>query len=74
VKSCLQRFTWFLARNSDGHPSESLSGQHFSVGKDSVANSTIDYTAPATIEGWVFMIAGLAMTLVTLILPKLYRN
>lgn len=38
------------------------------------ANGGIGYTAPATIEGWVFMIAGLAMLLVTVILAKLYRN
>jgi hypothetical protein len=38
------------------------------------ANAGLGYTAPATIEGWVFMIAGLAMLVVTLILAKLYRK
>ena len=38
------------------------------------ANAGMGYTAPATVEGWIFMIAGLAMLLVTIVCTKLYRN
>jgi len=38
------------------------------------ANVGIGYTAPATIEGWAFMIAGLALLIVTVIFAKLYRK
>jgi hypothetical protein len=32
------------------------------------ANSSMGYTAPATIEGWVFMILGFCLLIVTIIL------
>jgi len=38
------------------------------------ANASMGYTAPATVEGLVFMVAGLVMLVVTVVCAKLYRN
>jgi hypothetical protein len=40
----------------------------------SKANPAMGYTAPATVEGLVLMIAGFVMLLVTVVCAKLYRN
>jgi hypothetical protein len=38
------------------------------------ANSLIGYTSPATIEGWIFMVAGLGMVILTVILRIIRRQ
>jgi hypothetical protein len=38
------------------------------------ANAATGYTAPATIEGWIFMIAGLALLAVTIVCAMLRKN
>ncbi len=38
------------------------------------ANASMGYTAPATVEGLVLMVAGFVMLLVTVVCAKLYRN
>jgi hypothetical protein len=37
------------------------------------ANAATGYTAPATIEGWAFMIVGLALLAVTIVCAKLRK-
>lgn len=37
------------------------------------ANAATGYTAPATVEGWAFMIAGLALLGVTIVCAKLRK-
>ena len=38
------------------------------------ANAATGYTAPATIEGWIFMIAGLALMAVAAVCAMLRKN
>jgi hypothetical protein len=37
------------------------------------ADAFAGYTAPATVEGWAFMIAGLALLAVTIVCAKLRK-
>lgn len=38
------------------------------------ANAATGYTAPATVEGWAFMIAGLSLLAVTVVCAKLRKQ